>query len=214
MIVDAALALQDLQSAMQAMAPANVMLGCRRIGNTDDQLLSMAEAASIVSLLPARRQASGAARHVARQLLRDMGSTDFDVLRGHDGAPLFPQGFIGSLAHDDHLAVAALARSQHWRMLGIDIEPSLPLPEELVELVIQPEDNLAGSDDLLAGRILFAVKEAVYKASFPSGKKILNYDEIHVDLARGQALTSNGYQLRFRFITAPAIVALAFANRD
>ena len=46
------------------------------------------------------------------------------VTKAPSGAPLWPRGIVGSLAHDRAVAVAAVARAADISCLGIDIEPA------------------------------------------------------------------------------------------
>ncbi|TGW05722.1 4'-phosphopantetheinyl transferase superfamily protein, partial [Mesorhizobium sp. M2D.F.Ca.ET.145.01.1.1] len=171
-----------LARAMAAMAPAGVRTGCRIIREGDETHLLSAEAGSIPARQPAMRRASGAARWIAHRLLADAGFDGFALLRTPSGAPAWPQGITGSLAHDDDMAVAAVAPVAGIGSLGIDVEPALPLPDEISALVAMPADRTGTADRQLAGRVLFAAKEAVYKAAYPLDREVLGYEDIVVDL--------------------------------
>jgi len=132
--------------------------------------------------------------------------------RSPAGAPLWPDGFAGSLAHDDEMAVAAIARTADIPSLGIDVEPAEPLPDEIAPLVVMPADVLAGVDPRLATRLLFSAKEAVYKAAYPLDGKVLGYEDISVDIARGEALVANGRRMQLSACLLPRIVILAVAT--
>ena len=211
--VDASLSAQtSLLAAMVAMAPIGVRIGCRTIREGDENHLLPQEARSIPSRQPPMRRASGAARWIARGLLADMGLNDVAVLRGSSGAPVWPQGITGSLAHDDEMAVAAVAPIGHIASLGIDVEPALPLPDEIFPLVATTADRTDATDRRLAGRILFAAKEAVYKAAYPLDREVLDYEDISVDLDAGAAMTKTGRKARLVYCAAPRVVVLAFVD--
>ena len=55
-----------------------------------------------------RRRTSGTARRVARELMNSMGFADLPILSSTFGAPIWPAGVIGSMAHNDRIAVAAV----------------------------------------------------------------------------------------------------------
>ena len=59
-------------------------------------------------------------------------------------------------------------------------------------------------------RVLFAVKEAVYKAVHPLDGIFLDFPDVEVDLAAGIARTSYGRTVPVRVATGPHIVALAY----
>lgn len=201
-----------LLQAMAVLAPKTVRIGCRLIRDGDEALLLPAEAASITARQPAMRRASGAARWIAHGLLADIGFNDFAVLRTPSGAPAWPDGITGSLAHDDDVAVAAVAPVGDIVSLGIDVEPALPLPDDIFTLVAIPEDRIETADPYLAGRILFAAKEAVYKAVYPLDRQVLGYEHISIDLEANRATTTTGRKARLAYCIAPRIVVLAFVG--
>lgn len=185
-----------------------LLIGCRSICDGDENHLLTAERMSITTRPEASRRNSGAARAIAHDLLREMGAADIAILRGDRGAPVWPQGYVGSLAHDETVAVAAVARSRDLRSVGIDIEPAEPLPPELTEIVTMPADVLASPDDV-ASRVLFCAKEAVFKAVYPLDGRVLGFDEVMVDLERGLAWTPGREGIRVMTQTGGHIVALA-----
>ena len=138
--------------------------------------------------------------------------TSVAIGRGPAGDPLWPAGFAGSLAHDDEMAVAAIARKADIPSLGIDVEPAEPLPDEIAALAVMPGDVLAGVDPRLATRLLFSAKEAVYKAAYPLDRVVLGYEHIGIDLARGKAMTASARRMRISFCLLPRIVVLAIAE--
>ncbi|TIV25548.1 MAG: hypothetical protein E5V90_27085 [Mesorhizobium sp.] len=84
------------------------------------------------------------------------------------------------------------------------------MPDDLRAVVAAPQDRLGDLDPKLGGRILFAVKEAAYKASFPLDGRVLGFEDIAVDFEKGEAVTSFGRRLSVRFLASPRILALAY----
>lgn len=203
-----------LSAAMKRIAPPGIRLGCRLIRDGDEALLLPAEAAALPTRQPAARRASGTARALARHLLMHDGIPDAVIGRSGTGAPLWPQGVVGSLAHDDQMAVAAIARAADVLSVGIDVEPAEPLPDEIAALVFNGGDGIGGIEAGLAARVLFSAKEAVYKAAHPLDGEILGYEHIRVDLARGQGITTTGHRMRLFFCVHPRVVVLAVAAGD
>ncbi|WP_202362295.1 4'-phosphopantetheinyl transferase family protein [Mesorhizobium sp. 131-3-5] len=197
---------------MAAIAPRNVRTGCRVIGDADEAHLLPEEARSIPARQPAMRLASGAARWIAHRLLADIGITDVAIMRAPSGAPVWPDGIIGSLAHDDDMAVAAVAPVGGIVSLGIDVEPAEPLPDDIFAIVATGADRIGAADARLAGRILFCAKEAVYKAAFPLDREVLGYEDIAVDLDAGRATTKTGRKVSLAYCIAPRVVVLAFVG--
>ena len=199
-----------VERALAGFIPPGLIAGCRLVHAGDAQYLLPAENATIATRDPRARAASGAGRRVAHELLRRLGCTDPAVPRGQLGNPNWPAGIVGSIAHDDELAVAVVARSDAMRSVGVDIEPALPLPRELEAIVATPRDRQHGLDAAMGSRALFAAKEAVYKASFPLDGRVLGFEDIAVDFASGEAVTSSGRRLTVRIAISPRILALAY----
>ncbi|MGX8010880.1 4'-phosphopantetheinyl transferase family protein [Mesorhizobium sp. ORM8.1] len=199
---------------MTSLSPPGLIGGCRRILAGDEQFLLPAENASVTARHRRARAASGAGRCIAHDLLKRLGSLNRAVLRGRLGEPVWPPAIVGSIAHDEELAVAVAARSDALRSVGVDIEPVLPLPAELWPVVSTLRDRLGDLDPGMGGRILFAAKEATYKASFPLDGRVLGFEDIAVDLGSGEAVTLPGRRFTVRFTVAPRILALAYVARE
>jgi len=203
---------ESLQRALDAMAPPNLPIGHRMIAPGDEKALRTAEAASLTSNVPAARRASGAARIAARALLARIGFPDADVPKGAGGEPLWPDGVVGSLAHDTEVAVAAVGLQRDFASIGVDVEPALALPADMLELIATPDELRRTGRDLLKGRLLFAAKEAAYKAAYRLDQAFLEFTDIDVDLAAGTAATRSGQTLSLRTCVSGRIVALAFLD--
>jgi len=199
----------SLQHDIDALALPGMSIGYRLISPGDEHALLDAEAASIASSVAAVRRASGAARIVARRLLAPFGYAGFALRRGASGEPLWPAGITGSLAHDDTVAVAVVGRQSDVRALGIDIEPAVPLPSDMLAQVATAEELRRIADDPLQGRLLFAAKEAVYKACYPLDRAFLEFHDIEVDLADHKAVTKTGHAATLRYGISSHVLVLA-----
>jgi 4'-phosphopantetheinyl transferase EntD len=147
-----------------------------------------------------RRRASGAARLAARAALAEIGGpVDAILPRAPGGFALWPQGFCGSLAHDEGLAVAVAARARDVVALGVDVEPAQALPDDVAEIALLPSERRACARDPALARAIFAAKEAVYKAVNPIQGCAPEYEDIEVDLAAHRARLSDGRALRLDF---------------
>jgi 4'-phosphopantetheinyl transferase EntD len=143
-----------------------------------------------------RRRASGAARIAAREALAALGGpADAALPRAPGRFPIWPEGFVGSLAHDEEIAVAAVAHARDVTALGVDVEPAEPLPADVAEIVLLPSERRACAADPALSRAIFAAKEAVYKAINPLDGSPLEYEDIEVDLGAGAARLRDGRAL-------------------
>jgi len=199
----------SFRHAVTSLSQPGLLVDCRLVGPEDDRALLEVEAASIASRVDAARQASGAARLLGRELMAQLGVPPAPIPNDASGAPIWPEGLIGSFAHDDTIAVAAVGLRQVAASAGIDIEPAIPLPADVRELVLTAAEQTQTERDPCGGRLVFAVKEAVYKAVHPLDQTFLEYHDIDVDLERGQAITNSGRRVSFRAVRASHLVALA-----
>lgn len=115
-----------------------------------------------------------AARHAARELLRAARYPPAAIARRENGAPVFPPGLCGSLAHSAQACAAALSASA--RAVGVDLEPDVPLPADARDYALIPAER---SGDALAR---FCAKECVHKALNPLSGAWLEFDEVEIAL--------------------------------
>jgi len=199
------------QSAIDTLAFPGVTVGHRLISPGDEHALLKEEAPAFAASVVKVRRASGAARIVARRLLTQLGHPDCALPKGPAGAPMWPAGIIGSLAHDARVAVAAVGMRADVDALGIDVEPAECLPSELLDLVATPQERLNLGYDAYHGRLLFVAKEAVYKAVHPLDQTFLEHHDIEINLLERKAVVRNGRVVELRFsISSHHLVALAF----
>lgn len=199
-----------LVTALGPIAPTGILVGHRVISQGDeDGLLPEERNAFPPSASKVYRQ-SGAARIVARRLLGVLGFGGVALPRSMSGAPVWPPGVIGSLAHDETVAMAAIASSRQFSALGIDVEPAAPLPPELVMLVATPAERRCYPSAVVESRILFVVKEAIYKALNPLDGVFLDFQDIEVDLFANRGRTRSGQTVEVVFTMSPCVVAISF----
>ena len=199
------------QSAIDTLALPGVAVGHRLISPGDEHALLKEEVPALAASVVKVRRASGAARIVARQLLTQLGYANCALPKGPAGAPVWPAGIVGSLAHDSRVAVAAVGMRADVGALGIDVEPAECLPSELLDLVVTPQERLNLGDDVYRGRLLFVAKEAVYKAVHPLDQTFLEHHDVEINLSERTAVVRSGRVVELRFsISAHHLVALAF----
>ena len=192
------------------MAVPGVVIDHRLIAQGDEFALLPEEIGALATSVVKVRRASGAARILARELLLGFGRTRQAVPNAASGMPIWPDGIVGSLAHDSKIAVAALAKRRDFLSLGLDIEPAEALDPSIFDLVVTAKERLEISDGRCGGRLLFSVKEAVYKAVYPLDGIFLDHQDIEVCLTTQTAVVRNGRIVGFRYCIATHIVVIAF----
>jgi 4'-phosphopantetheinyl transferase EntD len=200
----------QLGRAIEAMSVPGILIDHRLIADGDELALLPAELAVFAGSVLKVRRASGAARIVARALLSRLGHAPQAIAKSTAGMPVWPKGIVGSLAHDTTVAIAAMAAQHEFQSVGIDIEPAEPLAPDLLDIVATPTERDRIEDDPFRGRLLFSIKEAIYKAVYPLDRTFLDHHDVEVSLADGTAVVRQGRVVRFRHCAATHIVALAF----
>ncbi|WP_293768294.1 4'-phosphopantetheinyl transferase [uncultured Corynebacterium sp.] len=143
-----------------------------------------------------RKSEFGDARWCAHQALCELGVQDAPpILRGERGMPLWPDGYSGSITHTSGFRAAVVAPSDDVRSMGLDAEPSEPLPPGVLDAIARPSERpqleeLRAAGIFYADRLLFCAKEATYKAWFPMTERFLDFDEAEIDLRLDGTLTS------------------------
>ena len=149
------------------------------------------EAATICGASAERRREFATGRSCAHRALTGIGEPAGPVVRGIDGVPVWPAGIVGSITHCVGYRAAAVARSGELAGIGIDAEPHDALPADAVDLVVGDGERvrLRALFDAEPGvhwdRVLFCVKEAVFKAWFPPTRRWLEFGDVSATLQRG-----------------------------
>jgi 4'-phosphopantetheinyl transferase EntD len=103
-----------------------------------------------------------------------------------------------------------VARVDRIAALGIDVEPAEELPPDLIDIVATPKERPAVDGRLYQGRLLFAAKEAVYKAVYPLDGIFLEHHDVEIDFAERKGTVSNGRVVEVRFCHSTHLIAVAF----
>src|ERR1051326_944800 len=117
-----------------------------------------------------RRVLFALGRAAARDGLGALGMQNAAIPRTNSGAPVWPDGFVGSISHSDEAAIAVVGRRHDYLGLGVDLEErGRGLSARAARLVCRPSemawvDVESGTERLLR---LFSAKEAIFKALFP-----------------------------------------------
>jgi 4'-phosphopantetheinyl transferase EntD len=139
-----------------------------------------------------RRREFTTARACAREALARLGQPHQAIPSGSRGEPLWPAGIVGSITHCDGYRGCAISRAHDLAAIGVDAEPNQPLPDGLLGDIALPEERewlryLAGqASETSWDRLLFSIKEAVYKAWFPLAERWLGFEDAVVAIDRQQ----------------------------
>ncbi|MGP3987791.1 4'-phosphopantetheinyl transferase family protein [Streptomyces sp. 3N207] len=146
------------------------------------------EAAIIDGALPQRQREFATGRVCARRALSALGVEPAPLLRNRRGAPRWPEGVVGSMTHCAGYRAAAVSRRTEILGLGIDAEPNEPLPDGVLETIALPHEQSwvnalsHTAPQIHWCRLLFSIKESVFKAWYPLTHRELDFDEALVDV--------------------------------
>ena len=135
--------------------------------------------------VPARKAEFSAGRHAARACLMALGRPEVAIPAQPDRSPFWPAGVVGSISHSADTCLAALAPDTLLRGLGIDLEPDLPLEENLWDIILLPAELEwldTQSPDLRGhwAKRIFCAKEAAYKAQYAQSAALFGFDGMQI----------------------------------
>jgi 4'-phosphopantetheinyl transferase EntD len=157
-----------------------------------------------VELFPAEQEALGqavekrrrefiTARACARDALGRLGIAPQPIPSGSRGEPVWPGGVVGSITHCAGYRACAVALDRDLTTIGIDAELAEPLPAGLIGDIALPEERrwierlTAEDPGTCWDRLLFSIKESIYKAWFPLARSWLGFEDasVGIDPERG-----------------------------
>ena len=101
------------------------------------------EASFVRDAVPRRRREFAMGRACARRALARLGIENRPLLPGHDRAPVWPRGIVGSISHCEGFCAVAVARRDRTSSIGLDVELRVPLDVGLVQTICTPGERVA-----------------------------------------------------------------------
>ena len=154
----------------------------------DPGALPLAEQALIERAVDKRRREFAAGRLLARAMLAEARIPAGPLLPDANRVPCWPEGMVGSITHCNTLCAVAVAPAADWLGVGLDVEPAEPLEARLLPMILR-EAEFARVEALpadlrpIGGRLVFSIKEAVYKAIYPSCRVFLDFQQVEIAFA-------------------------------
>lgn len=172
----------------------NIGIGFADPKSANNELLQ-AERDVALSMVPTRLREFAAGRAAAREALRAINHSPVAIPRAQDRAPVWPAGIVGSITHCDTACLSVVSHIEHWRSIGLDIEDDAPLHREAWPIILT-ESELTEVERLPRWRrarrvkLLFSIKEAVYKAQYPITGEIFDFLTLETHLESNRFLAS------------------------
>jgi 4'-phosphopantetheinyl transferase EntD len=141
------------------------------------------EAALVEKSAPKRQREFALGRICARHALAKLGHRGAVIGRAANGAPLWPQGIVGSITHTQDYAAAAVGEARNFSGIGVDAERVGGVTEDLWLRLFDDAERasltgLDAAEQPVIATLLFSAKEACYKAW--GGVGTLAFREIRV----------------------------------
>ena len=199
---------------IELLVPAAVRTRAAYGDEFDHEPLYAEEAPAVARAVPKRRHEYAAGRACARAALGALGLPPGPVRRddGDRGAPVWPEGVVGSITHCEGYRAAAVARTADILALGIDAEPDGPLPDGVLEVIHSTDTERAALKTLTADapdvhwdRLLFSAKETVYKAWHPYHHRMLGFEEAELLLFQDPRTPDTGTYTARLLIPGPLL---------
>jgi len=145
------------------------------------------EANFVRDAVPRRRREFAMGRACARRALARLGIEDRPLLPGHDRAPLWPRGIVGSISHCEGFCAVAVARRGRTISIGLDVERREPLDVDLVQTICTPGERIALSrtgtlPEADWATIVFSAKESLFKCFYPFRPRFLDFQDVEIVL--------------------------------
>lgn len=149
-----------LVSTLQSLVDPGVVLASETV--RDDAGVFAEERRFVEKAVPKRVNEFAAGRRAARRALASFGLEGAAIPAGADRAPIWPEGVTGSITHDDHVALAAVARAEDVTSIGLDVTDAAALPGGVRDRILRHPIERGVSD--LEARAVFSAKESLFKA--------------------------------------------------
>jgi 4'-phosphopantetheinyl transferase EntD len=169
--------------------PADVSVAWGEVGG--EVPLLPEEQALVARAVESRRREFAQGRACARRALAALGvASTGPLLAGPDREPLWPSGVVGSITHDRELSVAVVATALRYAGLGVDVEPDEPLEPAVAERIWSDAEAASAARAAVvppesAAKLVFSIKEAVYKCQFPLTGSYVGFGGVSVELSDG-----------------------------
>ena len=194
MIVVAAALIPVGERSEEQLFPEGVALVTRSEG-ADAWELFPEELRAMARATLARQREFALGRRCAREALALLGGPRGAIPVGRFRDPVWPFGYVGSIAHCQGFCAVAAARTlpssgyPAIRGLGLDSERAVSLSEELVGVVCSAKECewLASrqGDGLPWDRLFFCAKKSAYKCLFPPTHRFLEFRDMGVRFDAG-----------------------------
>jgi 4'-phosphopantetheinyl transferase EntD len=172
----------EINALLADLFPDQVAI-CFSTEPASDTSLLPEELADTRKMVDARRLEFAHGRACAREALESLGLAAVAIPKGSNREPVWPNAVVGSITHTAEAAAAVVGHKTQFAGLGLDMESTEPLSDDLIALICRPDEE--GRKDGEHAKLLFSIKEAIYKCIYPTIKTFVDFQEMKVDIDAG-----------------------------
>ncbi len=176
---------QSISNLIRALFSNTVQVAVsQELGDVD---MLYDEERKLISHAGQKRQGEFAAgRLCAMNALEGLGINGSPILMDAKGAPIWPDGVIGSISHAKGCCAAVVALKEGENSLGLDIEELERVKEDIWNYTFLPEEidwlRLQSDESSKWASVLFGAKEAFYKAQYPLTQSWLGFKDVVIEV--------------------------------
>jgi len=152
-----------------------------------DLPIPRSERASVARAIPSRQAEFITGRWCSHRALEEFGTSAQTIPVGALGAPVWPQGVVGSITHESGICLAVVSSGSQFAGMGVDLfdtHRSTAMKE--ISHLILTEGELEASrlydDEDAHFKLVFSAKESVVKAVSATFGRFIDLREIHLSI--------------------------------
>ncbi|MFH1131940.1 MAG: 4'-phosphopantetheinyl transferase superfamily protein [Pseudomonadota bacterium] len=173
----------DKESILVSPFPREISFSVKFVDEENQHIIPREELAILTAKVVKSRKdhfvAGRAAAHTALEVL--LGSSDFPLLRGEKGEPLWPPGIVGAITHTKGIAASAVAQKCNCDGIGLDLElMDRRVSIGIADRVCTPKEQEWVKESVPNLKMLFSAKEAVFKAFYPIEGVYLDFADVEL----------------------------------
>ena len=177
--------LKVVEDAITKILPAEVYVCCKLINDDNGELFDV-EMEFIKNAVEKRVMEFTAGRIAVRNILEKIGYKNFPILQGKLREPVWPSELSGSITHDGDYCIVAISYKSKVSLLGIDLTTDKKLDRDLVNLICTEDEIIfiesrdAQFKNIDIYKLIFSIKESIYKCLFPLVGEIFDFHDVCV----------------------------------
>lgn len=163
--------------------PKDLSFAAVDVANSETPRWAKAYSTRLKIMSVARRSEFLAGRLAAELALEALGCPPnrLYIDSSPDRMPVWPLPYVGSISHTDTWAIAIATSAETYASVGVDLVESGSVPPALGNMLAGPREDMAYAAPGLmidSPAVLFAAKEAIFKAVFPVLRTYFDFTDV------------------------------------